>query len=101
MKNKTYGKTAKIKGKVQVKESVARFFTDKKQSFHLFCLFRKKAKQNRSKVIFLSSSRIYSIDEINKLVNEPEQVITAKRLQKWAGIQVVKVFLGMPIIPGK
>ena len=39
--------------------------------------------------------------EINKLVNEPEQVITAKRLQKWAGIQVVKVFLGMPIIPGK
>ena len=39
--------------------------------------------------------------EINKLVNEPEQVITAKRLQKWAGIQVVKVFLGIPIIPGK
>ena len=39
--------------------------------------------------------------EINQLVNQPEQIITAKRLQKWAGIQVVKVFLGMPIIPGK
>tara|TARA_Y100000590_G_C15493386_1_gene928715 strand:+ start:264 stop:968 length:705 start_codon:yes stop_codon:yes gene_type:complete len=39
--------------------------------------------------------------EINQLVNQPEQIITAKRLQKWAGIQVVKVFLGIPIVPGK
>jgi len=39
--------------------------------------------------------------ELENLYNSPKETITLERVQKWAAIQVVKVFLGMPIIPGK
>ena len=39
--------------------------------------------------------------EIKKLYSSPQEVITLEKAQKWAVVQVVKVFLGMPIIPGK
>ena len=39
--------------------------------------------------------------ELEKLFTSPQEVITLKKAQKWAAVQVVKVFLGMPIIPGK
>ena len=35
------------------------------------------------------------------LYSSPQEVITLEKAQKWAAVQVVKVFLGMPIIPGK
>ena len=38
---------------------------------------------------------------LKKLYNNPRDVITAEKMSKWAGVQVVKLFLGMPIIPGK
>ena len=39
--------------------------------------------------------------ELKKIYTSPKEVITSARAQKWAAIQVVKVFLGMPIIPGR
>ncbi len=39
--------------------------------------------------------------ELKKLYSSPQEVITLEKAQKWAAVQVVKVFLGMPIIPGK
>jgi len=39
--------------------------------------------------------------ELKKLYSSPKEVITLEKVQKWAVVQVVKVFLGMPIIPGK
>ena len=39
--------------------------------------------------------------ELEKLYSSPKEVITLEKVQKWAAVQVVKVFLGMPIIPGK
>ena len=39
--------------------------------------------------------------ELKKLYSSPKEVITLEKVQKWAAVQVVKVFLGMPIIPGK
>jgi len=38
---------------------------------------------------------------LKKLYSSPKEVITLEKVQKWAVVQVVKVFLGMPIIPGK
>ena len=38
---------------------------------------------------------------IKNLYSSPGETITLKKAQKWAAVQVVKVFLGMPIIPGK
>ncbi len=39
--------------------------------------------------------------ELKKLYSSPKEVITLEKVQKWTAVQVVKVFLGMPIIPGK
>jgi len=39
--------------------------------------------------------------EIRKIYSEPESIFHSKKMQKWAGLQIVKVFLGIPIVPGK
>ena len=39
--------------------------------------------------------------ELKKLYSSPKEVITLEKAQKWVAVQFVKVFLGMPVIPGK
>ncbi len=39
--------------------------------------------------------------EIKKLYNSPKETITLQKAQQWVAVQVVKLFLGMPVIPGK
>ena len=39
--------------------------------------------------------------ELENLVSAPQDSINLKKLQRWAGIQVVKVLLGLPIVPGR
>ena len=39
--------------------------------------------------------------ELTFLYNEPSAVIKSEKAQRWAVFQVVKVFLGIPIVPGK
>ena len=39
--------------------------------------------------------------DLEKLYHEPTEVVNFQRIQKWGAVQVVKVFLGMPIVPGK
>ena len=39
--------------------------------------------------------------ELKNLYSHPRETITLQKAQKWAAIQFVKVFLGMPVIPGK
>ena len=39
--------------------------------------------------------------DLEKLYSSPKETITLEKTQKWAVIQLVKAFLGMPIIPGK
>jgi uncharacterized protein YacL (UPF0231 family) len=39
--------------------------------------------------------------ELTFLYNEPGAVIKSEKAQRWAVLQVVKVFLGIPIVPGK
>jgi len=38
---------------------------------------------------------------IKNIYNSPKEAITLERAQKWAAVQVVKVFLGIPIVPGR
>ena len=40
-------------------------------------------------------------NELKNLYSSPKETITLEKIKKWGAIQVVKVFLGMPIIPGK
>jgi len=39
--------------------------------------------------------------KLKKLYSSPADVIDPEKIKKWAGIQVVKAFLGIPIIPGR
>ena len=39
--------------------------------------------------------------ELKNLYTTPKDIVTLQKAQKWAAVQVVKVFLGMPVIPGK
>ena len=38
---------------------------------------------------------------IKNIYNSPKETITSEKAQKWAAIQAVKIFLGIPIIPGR
>ena len=40
-------------------------------------------------------------NELKNLYSSPKETITSKKVQKWAAVQIVKAFLGMPFIPGK
>lgn len=39
--------------------------------------------------------------ELKNIYSEPKDIFTLERVGRWSVIQVVKLFLGMPIIPGK
>ena len=40
-------------------------------------------------------------NEIRNIYNAPKDIFTLERVGKWSVIQVVKLFLGMPVIPGR
>ena len=39
--------------------------------------------------------------ELKNLYDSPTQIITLEKVQRWGVVQVVKRFLGIPVIPGK
>jgi len=45
--------------------------------------------------------KIEETKSIKKLYTNPDGSINTERMQKWAAVQVVKAFFGMPIIPGR
>ena len=40
-------------------------------------------------------------NELEKLYSDPYSLFKSKKARNWAGLQVVKVFLGIPIVAGK
>ena len=40
-------------------------------------------------------------EELQKLASNPYGMVTSKKVHRWAGLQIIKAFLGMPIVPGK
>ena len=40
-------------------------------------------------------------ENIKKMYNNPKEIITREKLRNWGTIQIVKAFLGIPILPGK
>ena len=40
-------------------------------------------------------------NEIRNIYNAPKDIFTLERVGRWSVVQVVKLFLGMPIIPGR
>ncbi len=58
-------------------------------------------KELRVQVVRKIKTKRKELNELKRIYSEPESIFKSKKIQKWAGFQVVKVFLGMPIIPGK
>ena len=40
-------------------------------------------------------------ENIKKIYNNPKEFITKEKLKKWGTVQIVKAFLGIPIVPGR
>ena len=40
-------------------------------------------------------------NQLKKLYSDPYAMIKSKKARNWAGLQIVKVFLGIPIVPGR
>ena len=40
-------------------------------------------------------------EELKSLYENPKEVITGKKIQQWGAIQLVKLILGVPVIPGR
>ena len=40
-------------------------------------------------------------NELENIYNEPKDILTLKKAGRWGVVQIVKVFLGMPVIPGR
>ena len=40
-------------------------------------------------------------NELKELSSDPYSIFKSKKTQKWAALQIVKAFLGIPIVPGK
>ena len=40
-------------------------------------------------------------NEIRNIYNAPKDIFTLERVGRWSVVQVVKLFLGIPIIPGR
>ena len=39
--------------------------------------------------------------ELKNIYNSPQDLLTLERMRKWGAVQVVKLFLGIPIVPGR
>ena len=39
--------------------------------------------------------------ELKDIYETPKDIFTLERIGKWSVVQVVKVFLGMPVVPGR
>ena len=39
--------------------------------------------------------------QLRKIYSDPKSIFASNKAQRWAAFQVVKVFLGIPIVPGK
>ena len=55
---------------------------------------------NEAKVLLVKKIEKKKL-ELKELYNNPTEIINVKKIQQWGTIQLVKAFLGIPIVPGK
>ncbi len=41
------------------------------------------------------------LTKLKELSSEPTSIFKSKKMYRWAGLQVVKAFLGIPMVPGR
>ena len=93
-KSKT--KTDKIK--LQVAKKIERTKTELKKLQELYSEPKKLPGEIRIQV---AKKIEIKKKELKELVSDPYSMFKSKKTKKWAAFQVVKVFLGIPIVPGR
>ena len=106
--------------KTESKKDLKETFKDKKSKMKL--MFAKKIEATKTELVKLQE--LYSkpeeipkelklqvvkkikakrneLSELKKLFSEPGNIMASKKVQQWAGLQIVKIFLGIPIVPGR
>ena len=93
-------KDSKLKSKIKLK--VAQKIEKKKIELQKLKELYKQPKKIPDEIkISLAKKIEEKKTELKKLYKDPKQSIDIKKIQQWGVIQIVKVFLGVPVIPGK
>ena len=86
----------------EIKTQVAKRIKDKKNEImklqKLYSNPKKAPEQIRQEVARQIEKKK---SELKDIYESPKEMITLERVQRWGVVQVVKAFLGMPIIPGR
>lgn len=94
--NKTYKVTNKIKNEM------VKTVKEKKENIKKVQQLYSEPEKLPSEIKSQVSKKIQNTkSSIKSFYNDPIGSVDKDRIQQWAAVQVVKVFLGMPIIPGK
>jgi len=96
IKNKTKELTGEIKTRVAKKIK-----RKKDELRQLQAMYSKPEKLPQEIKTRVSNKIKQTKKDLRKLYSDPKGAIEAKKAQRWAIIQVVKVFLGIPVIPGR
>ena len=100
MKKKFFNKTYKVTNKI--KNEVVKKVKEKKENIKKAQQLYSEPEKLPSEIRFQVSKKIKNTkSSIKNFYNDPIGSVDKDRIQQWAAVQVVKVFLGMPIIPGR
>ena len=97
-KNNKKSKNLKVAVKTEVTKRIEKKKTEIRKLQELYYNPQSIPEEIKSQVaIKIKEKKI----ELKNIYREPRDIFTLERVGKWSVIQVVKLFLGMPIIPGK
>ena len=100
-RKKTYNKKIKNLPK-KVKQQVALKIDQKKQEIEKLKKIYENPKSLPSEVKTQAVREIKNKkSELEAIYRTPGQILTFERVGKWGAIQVVKAFLGIPVVPGR
>ena len=98
---KVFKKKNKIENKKIKLQIVKRIETTKTELRKLQDLYSTPGQLTKEVKLQVAKKIETKRSELEKLYSDPYGYISSKKMRRWAGLQVVKVFLGIPILPGK
>ena len=93
-------KTKKIsdKVKIQLSKKIEEKKAELKYYKSLYSEPEKLPEEIKSKI---SKNIATTKEELEKLYSDPQGTIKSQKIQRWAMLQIIKAFFGIPIVPGK
>ena len=93
-------KVAKLNNKIKI--DISKKIQEKKTELKKLAEIYKKPNKLPKEIKIKVASKITSTkNELNKLYKDPKGSIDLQKIKQWGAVQIVKVFLGIPIVPGR